>query len=147
VNLKEYMDRDFELLRKRITDVSSAYDNQNPDLTMQKAKAMFESFSHRFAVEDLLLSKITPSAEMTVLIKDLLQKRKLVREQLEGMLMMHVSEPDFEKEIKTLLKLSNEHLNYLEREFHPNVIAKLSESDLANMSNALEDRLHSPTFT
>ena len=33
--LKEYMDRDFELFRKRIIDVSSAYNNQDPGVTME----------------------------------------------------------------------------------------------------------------
>ncbi|PZM78695.1 MAG: hypothetical protein DKT66_23475 [Candidatus Melainabacteria bacterium] len=146
MQLIEYMDRDFELLRKRIADVSHAYSHQDPSLTMDKAKVMFETFSRRFAIEDFLFSKFTPTAEMNVFIKTLLKNRRLLRERLEDMLMLHVSEPDFMKEIQTLLKLSEEHLKFLEQEFQPEVISKLPEADLLNMSNALEDRLHSTAF-
>ncbi len=142
MNLMEYLDKDFQLLRKHIIDVSNAYDKQDPGVTLEKAKIMFESFSRRFAIEDLLLSKMTPTKEMSGFVRELLQKRKLLREELEGMLMMHVSEPDFESEIKNLIKQSESHVNYLEQEFHPNVIAKLPQSDLVKMSAALEEKLH-----
>ena len=78
MQLIEYMDRDFELLRKRIADVSHAYSHQDPSLTMDKAKVMFETFSRRFAIEDFLFSKFTPTAEMNVFIKTLLKNRGTV---------------------------------------------------------------------
>ncbi len=142
MNLMEYMDRDFELLRKRVHDVSNSYQQQNPGLTMERSSEMFEAFSRRFSIEDFLFSKFKPTPEMKPIIEKMLAKRRVVREKLEDMLMLHVSEPDYMREIQKLVKMAEEHLDFLTKEFHPNVIEKIDEDTAKNMSNALEDRLH-----
>ena len=142
MNLNEYMDRDFELLRKRVHDVASAYQHQAPGVTMAKSSEMFAAFSRRFAIEDFLLSKFKPTAEMETVIKGMLSKRRKIREKLEDMLMLHVSEPDYMKEIQGLVKSAEEHLKFLTDEFHPHVIEKIDPETAKSMSNALEDRLH-----
>jgi hypothetical protein len=142
VRLTEYINRDFELLRKRIADVSSAYDHQDPEVTMVKAKAMFDAFYRRFEIEDFLFSKLPPTHETRVLIKTYLKKRLQLSNQLDDMLMLHVSEPDFMTHVRALIIMSKEHQEYSEQEFLPNVIKHLSVSESNNLSNALEDRLH-----
>ncbi len=139
----EFMTRDLELLKKRIHDVSSAYEAQDAGLTMTRSKEMFDAFSKRFSLEDFLLSKFTPSEAMRPHLKAFLDKRRSLRERLEDMLMMHVSEPDYIKEVQKLIHAADEHVKFLESTFHPEVIDKISKDDLANMNHALEDRLHS----
>jgi hypothetical protein len=56
--------------------------------------------------------------------------------------MLHVSEPEFMRQLQLLAATSQEHLQYSEQEFLPNFIGSLSESENSNLSNALEDRLH-----
>jgi hypothetical protein len=142
MNLKEYMERDFELLQKRVNDVASAYDHQEPGATMSKATAMFDAFTRRFIVEDFLFTKFIPTAEMKPIIEHMLLRRRKVRDKLEDMLMLHVSEPAFMQDLQDLIRMAEEHLLFLKESFDPNVIDKIDESSMNNMSNALEDRLH-----
>ncbi len=142
MKLVEYINRDLELLRKRVVDVSSAYDQRDPEFTMRKAKVMFEAFTRRFDIEDFLFSKLTPAPEMVASIGLYLKKRSGLRNRLEDMLMLHVSEPEFMRQLQLLAATSQEHLQYSEQEFLPNFIGSLSESENSNLSNALEDRLH-----
>jgi hypothetical protein len=143
MDVKDYMQRDFQLLQKRVEDVRKSYQHQDPAKTMTQATEMFDAFSRRFALEDFLFSKIRPTGEMQPVIEKFLKRRRKVRESLEDLLMLHVSEPDFMKGIKELLDDSQAHLDFLHSEFHPGVIDKLPEEEMQNMANALEDRLHS----
>jgi hypothetical protein len=142
MNVNEYMERDFELLDKRIDDVRKAYEQQDPSRTMSQATEMFDAFQSRFALEDFLLSKVHQTASMRSAIEKFFIQRRRIREILEDMLMMHVSEPDFMRCLKRVGSQAKEHLQFLTNEFYPQFIDQMSEDDRKNMAHALEDRFH-----
>jgi hypothetical protein len=146
MDVNEYMYRDLELLRKRVNDVAAAYANHATALTLEKSKAMFEAFRRRFGLEDFIFSKFEPTAEMSLIIKRMLAKRRELRERLEDMLMLHVNEADFSEELQALVKLLEEHLNFLTVEFLPEVMMKLPKPAVQNLNHALEDRFHNTSF-
>ncbi len=146
MNVNEYMDRDYQLLLKRVDDVRKAYELSNPSHTMSQATEMFDAFERRFALEDFLNSKVHETPTMKAAIAKLLIRRQKIRELLEDMLMLHVSEPDFKKSIKVVMTELGEFLKFVKNEFSSEFISKISEGDLKNMSHALEDRIHAIAF-
>jgi hypothetical protein len=147
MDVNEYMYRDLELLTKRVNDVAAAYENHATPLTLDRSKAMFEAFRRRFGLEDFILSKLEPTVEMNSIIRRMLKKRAELRERLEDMLMLHVNESDFKEQIQTLIKILEEHLNFLRAEFLPEVMMKLPMPSIQNVNHALEDRFHNTSFT
>jgi len=69
------------------------------------------------------------------------------RERLEDMLMLHVNETEFSEQIQTLIKLLEEHLNFLRVEFLPEVMMKLPQPTIHYLNHTLEDRFHNTSFT
>jgi endonuclease/exonuclease/phosphatase family metal-dependent hydrolase len=147
MDVNQYMYRDLELLTKRVNDVAVSYVNHEAPLTMERSKAMFEAFRRRFGLEDFILSKFEPTSEMRLIIRRMLEKRGALRERLEDMLMLHVNESEFKAQIQTLLRLLEEHLNFLQVEFLPEVMMKLPTPAIQNVNHALEDRFHNTSFT
>jgi hypothetical protein len=147
MDVNEYMYRDLELLTKRVNDVSMAYEHHATPLTLERSKAMFEAFGRRFGLEDFVLSKLEPTSEMNLIIRRMLKKRGELRERLEDMLMLHVNESEFKEQIQMLIKLLEEHLNFLRVEFLPEVMMKLPKPVIQNVNHALEDRFHNTSFT
>jgi len=80
-------------------------------------------------------------------LEKFLSRRWKVRELLEDMLMLHVSEPDFMRSLNRLISNTEEYLKFVKDEFKPRVIDQITEDDRNNMSHALEDRLHSINFS
>lgn len=146
MDVKEYMQRDFQLLEKRVADVAKAYEHQDPGKTMEKSTEMFDAFNRRFSLEDFLLGKIAVKPSMESSRKTFLTKRREVRERLEDMLMLHVSEPDFFKEIQKILKECEQHLEFLRSIFYPQFLDQLSEEEWSYLATALEDRSHQTAF-
>jgi hypothetical protein len=142
MNTNEYMERDFELLEKRIDDVRKAYEQQDPSRTMSQTTEMIDAFQRRFAIEDFLLSKVHQTADMKSAIEKFFIHRRRIREILEDMLKLHVSEPDFMRALKQAGSQAREYLQFLATEFYPQFIDQISEDDRRNMSHALEDRFH-----
>jgi len=147
MDVNEYMYRDLELLRKRVNDVAAAYKHHATALTLEKSKVMFEAFRRRFGLEDFIFSRFEPTADMSLIIRGMLRKREELRERLEDMLMLHVNEPDFSEDVQTLIKLLEEHLNFLRVKFLPEVMMKLPEPTIQYVNHALEDRFHNTSFT
>lgn len=146
MDVKDYMQRDFELLEKHVADVAKAYEHRDPGVTMQRASEMFEAFSRRFSLEDFLLSKIEGRQSNGEVLKTFLARRRKVRERLEDMLMLHVSEPDFLAEIHRILKECELHMQFLRDNFYPEFLDKLTPDEWQYMATALEDRLHQISF-
>jgi hypothetical protein len=142
MNVNEYMERDFQLLDKRIDDVRKAYEQRDPSRTMSQASEMFDAFQNRFALEDFLLSKVHPTPSMKAASEKFLIQRRRIRELLEDMLMMHVSEPDFIRCLRRVGLQAQEHLHFLSTEFYPQFVDQMSEGDRKNIAHALEDRFH-----
>jgi hypothetical protein len=142
MNVNEYMERDFELLEKRIDHVRKAYEHQDPSRTIDQATEMFDAFQRRFATEDFLLSKVHQTASMKSAIEKFNMHRRRIREILEDMLMLHVSEPDFLSALRQAASQAKEYLRFVEDEFVPQCLDQISEDDRKNMSTALEDRFH-----
>jgi hypothetical protein len=142
MNVNEYMERDFELLEKRINDVRKAYEQQNPSRTMTQTTEMIDAFQRRFAVEDFLLSKVHQTDSMKSTVEKFFTHRRKIQEILEDMLMLHVSEPDFMKELRQARSAAREYLQFLANEFYPQFTDQVSKDDRNNMSHALEDRFH-----
>jgi hypothetical protein len=147
MDVNQYMYRDLELLTKRVNDVAVSYVNHATPLTMERSKAMFEAFRRRFGLEDFILSKFEPTSEMRLIIRRMLEKRAALRERLEDMLMLHVNESEFKAQIQMLLRILEEHLNFLQVEFLPEVMMKLPTPAIQNVNHALEDRFHNTSFT
>jgi hypothetical protein len=146
MDVKDYMQRDFELLEKHVSDVAKAYQHQDPGVTMQRASEMFEAFSRRFSLEDFLLSKIEGRKSSTDVLKTFLSRRRKVRDRLEDMLMLHVSEPDFLNEIRGILNECELHVQFLRDNFYPEFVDKLTPDQEQYVATALEDRLHQISF-
>lgn len=41
MDVRDYMQRDFELLGKHVSEVAKAYEHRDPGVTLQKASEMF----------------------------------------------------------------------------------------------------------
>jgi hypothetical protein len=113
---------------------------------MQRASEMFEAFSRRFSLEDFLLSKIEGRKSSTDVLKTFLSRRRKVRDRLEDMLMLHVSEPDFLNEIRGILNECELHVQFLRDNFYPEFVDKLTPDQEQYVATALEDRLHQISF-
>jgi len=143
MNVNEYMERDFDLLKKRIDDVRKAYEQQDPSRTMSQTTEMFDAFHRRFVLEDFLLGKVKhQTASMKPAIEKFFIQRRRIQDILEEMLMLHVSEPDFMRVLRRAGSAAGEYLRFLANEFYPQFIDQISEDDRNNMSHALEDRFH-----
>ena len=146
VNVKEYMEREFELLQKRVQDVAKAYEHQDPTKTMAESLQMFDAFKRFFALEDFIFSKLRTNAAMQPVIKCFLDERREIREMLEDLLMLHVSEPDFMKGIHHVVEHSKKHLDFVHKELHPKVVDALSPEDWTYLNESFDDRLHKVPF-
>lgn len=93
-----------------------------------------------------MLSKIENRDSKGEVLKTFLARRRKVRDRLEDMLMLHVSEPDFLAEIKHILKECELHIQFLRENFYPEFLDKLTPDEWQYMSTALEDRLHQVSF-
>ncbi len=141
MEMKQYMDKDLHHLESGVKDLSANITHWDSDKVFEKAKEMFDAFSRRFALEDYLLCKITPNAQLCPGIEKFLKRRRDLREVLENILTLHADEPDFRKEISHVIAMVEKHIKYRESEFYPHVIDRLPASDLERMEKALDERL------
>ena len=141
MDMKAYMDKDLHHLESGVKDLSTNITHWDTDKVFQKAKEMFDAFSRRFQLEDYLLCKITPNAQLCPGIEKFLKRRRELRAVLENILTLHADEPEFRKEISDVIAMIEKHIRYREIEFYPQVIDHLPAADLTRMEKALEARV------
>jgi hypothetical protein len=141
MDMKQYMDKDLHHLESGVKDLSANITHWDTDKVFQKAKEMFDAFSHRFHLEDYLLCKITPNAQLCPGIEKFLKRRMELRAVLEDILTLHADEPDFREEIGLVIAMVERHIRYREIEFYPQVIDRLPAADLERMEKALAERV------
>lgn len=142
MNMKQYMDKDLHHLENVVKELAENVTRWDSDKVFEKAKEMFDAFSRRFSLEDFLLHQITVTTQLRPGIRKFLKRRRELRAILEDVLLLHVDEPDFRKDLGQVTEFVQKHIKYREEEFYPEVINRLPEADRACLAKSLEKRLN-----
>ena len=147
MDVKAYMAEDLEYIDDLVQELRDHVTKWSTDKVLEKSGDMLDAFYKRFRLEDFVLRHAHPSKDMEISLKRFLKVRNQFREHLENILMLHVDEPDFLREIRKVHEAVIKHIAYLKSDFDPNFFDKISATQLSEMSVALEKRIKILSFS
>jgi len=147
MDVKAYMAEDLEYIDDLVQELRDHVTKWSTDKVLEKSGDMFDAFYKRFRLEDFILRHARPSKDMEIPLKRFLKVRNQFREHLDNILMLHVDEPDFLREIRKVHEAVLKHIAYLKTDFDPNFFDKISAAQLSEMSVALEKRIKILSFS
>jgi hypothetical protein len=143
MNVHEYMKEDLQLIKSEIEEFMANYRKWSPVKCMEKASELFHTLKRHFDLEDFTMGLFKPTPEMRAALQQFLKERLEFRANLENILMLHIDEPDFVKEIGLLLQRTKEYIEKLETKYKPAIFYRISAPELEHINAELLKRIHS----
>lgn len=146
MDVKNYMTEDIEFIERLLTELDTNIEVWSSDKVLEKTSDIFHAFDNRFALEDFVLRHVKPVGGMKQSLEIFLTRRRDFRATLENVLMLHVDEPEFAKEIKHVLEAVSKHMVYIKTEFDPNFVDKITPEQMAIISTDLGKKVRLLNF-
>ena len=147
MDIFSYFEDETRDIEKKLEDVTVNYKTYSTEVVFDKVKVICDSImGHLKKQENLLLTNIDKTPQITAILEDCQKDRATVEEEIGQLVMIHVNEPQYDEALAQLLKVIEKHVQF-SRAFYAKLKESVPEADLAKINDQLNQMvLHSTDF-
>ena len=147
MDIFSYFEDETRDIEKRLDDVVRNYKNYSTGLVFDKVKVICDSImAHLKKQENLLLANIDKNEKIDSMLPDLQKDRARIEEEIGQLVMIHVNEPEYDKQLASLLEVVRQHIDF-SRSFYDCLKETVSKEQLDKVNDQLNQLvLHSVDY-
>lgn len=133
-----YFQADHANMEKKLNELTENYSQLSAAQVHDKALRIFDAISAHFEKqEELMLSSIKDIESLQPVIKEGLADRKNIMDEIEDAVNIHIDDPDFNKQMKRILKLIENHVKFSDHDLYDKIKDQVPEEVLEKINDRL----------
>lgn len=137
-----YFQADHANMEKKLNELTENYSQLSAAQVHDKALRIFDAISAHFEKqEELMLSSIKDIESLQPVVKDCLADRKNIMDEIEDAVNIHIDDPDFNKQMKRILKLIENHVKFSDHDLYDKIKDQVPEEVLEKINDRLAQNI------
>lgn len=137
-----YFQADHAHIERRLNDLTSNYTRLSAGQVQEQARRIFDAINVHFDKQEvLLLAHIRNLEGLQGVIEECRADRRRITEAIEDAVSLHIDDPDFNKEMKKVLKLIEDHIRFSDHDLYEQIRKHAPAEVIEEIDNKLSETI------